>query len=161
MSELDSIKRMADHYPGGYKAVALRLHKPHETLRKELSGAQGFKLGLIDAMAIVRMCHEVNAEHSLLFAVEVAAAHDMHLSPIDVSEFCTEDVLHSATSSMRSSTGLATEILERIADGDLCDNDMKVIEKAYADSIRNKHALMRGARGKHAAGKARRESARV
>lgn len=159
MSELDSIKRMADHYPGGYKAVALRLLKPHETLRKELAGAHGFKLGLIDAMAIVRMCHEVHSEHSLLFAVEVAATHDMCLSPIDMTDVCSGNVLQNATSSMRASTDLASEILERIADGELCDNDMRVIEKAYADAVKSKQAVMRSARTNHAAGKAKRSKA--
>jgi hypothetical protein len=40
MNSLDALRKMVDHYPGGRAAVALRLGKTDEVLRKELSGAQ-------------------------------------------------------------------------------------------------------------------------
>lgn len=59
---LDTLRLMADRYPGGRPAIALRLHKSDETLRKELAGTPGFKLGQQDAKDISMMCIEVHSD---------------------------------------------------------------------------------------------------
>lgn len=112
-------------------------------------------LGLVDALSIVRMCTDLGSEYHGTFAAEVAAASGMRAIAVPADDEDGTDVLRNATDSMRSSTSLASEIIERVSDGDLCDNDMKAIEQAMAASTSKKQRLMRSVRAAHAAGKSK------
>lgn len=72
MVGLDELRRMVRNYPGGRPVIAQRLGKSDETLRKELEGAQGFKLSVLVALEIQAYCVEVGSNLAHEFAHVVA-----------------------------------------------------------------------------------------
>lgn len=156
MNELDALRLMAKHYPGGLEVLALRISKPAETLRKELAGAPGFKLGLQTASLIRDLCIEAQSEHCMAFTNAVCGQSGgfVRLPIVDMSE--SPSVHGSVGEMVRGFGDAAASVLESDADGDISDNelkrDLRVIAGAAAALQRVEQAL----RSKHAAGKAAR-----
>lgn len=73
MSPLNALKLMVQHYPGGRDAIATLLGKTGETIRQELGGYPGFKMGVVDACVISEACIAVQSEHCHAYANAVAS----------------------------------------------------------------------------------------
>jgi len=73
MSPLSALKLMVQHYPGGRDAMATLLGKTSETIRQELGGYPGFKMGVVDACVISEACIAVQSEHCHAYANAVAS----------------------------------------------------------------------------------------
>lgn len=73
MSPLSALKLMVQHYPGGRDAMATLLGKTSETIRQELGGYPGFKMGVVDACVISEACIAVKSEHCHAYANAVAS----------------------------------------------------------------------------------------
>lgn len=153
MNELDAIRQSVDHYPGGRPAVALRLGKSDEVLRKELAGAQGFKLGLVDACRIVSLCSDVESEFSgALGDVIASLSHAKMTQQPKVADSGANLFLRS-TAMMRETSEFAVVLAECASDGDLSPNDMRVIEKEAGEAMESIQSAIRGVRATHEAGK--------
>lgn len=71
---LDALRTAVNQYPGGRTAIAARLNKSDEVLRKELAGTSvQHKLGLADTQHIVEMLAEAGVDCTS-FRVAVDAA---------------------------------------------------------------------------------------
>jgi len=154
MNELDALRLMVQHFPGGRPVVALRLNKSEEVLRKELSGTDAkFKMGLRDAMAISDMCIEAESEHCRAYVSSVAASsggfvqlpvRDM-AEPLCVRKTMGEVIREMSDVSMTTIEGDADDV---ISDNDLARN-LKEINEAREALQKHEQAL----RAKNLAGK--------
>lgn len=155
MAPLDALKMMVKHFPGGQEVIALRLGKPEETLRKELAGAPGFKLGLNAALLINDLCMEAKSEHHMAFvnAITAQSGGFVQLPVLEMRE--TINLQRSMSDVIREMSDVSVATIEGDADGVISDNGLKrglkEIEEARQALQRHEQALV----SKHAAGKER------
>lgn len=149
----DELRRMVRNYPGGRPALAVRLGKPDETLRKELEGAQGFKLSVAVALEIQSYCVEVGTQECHAFAHVVAREAGGLFVP-----GCTGiESLPNVTSSLSQQTKEVAEmvlaVLSSINDEDISDNELREIQKEALDAVRAINRLVRTCEQKNMADK--------
>ena len=153
MNSIDALRKMVDHYPGGRAVIAARLGKTDEVLRKELSGAQSHKLGLVDAHAISDMCLEVQSEHchALINAISGTAGRFIELPVRQMVE--KQDLRKDAAVMLKEGTDVLTELTVALADEQISDNELTRIEREVADAVESLQAVLRGAQARNMAGK--------
>lgn len=159
MTDLDALRLMVKYFPGGIEVIALRLGKTVETLRKELAGAPGFKLGLVTAMLISDMCIEANSEHCRAFVNVVAASGGgfVRLPVIDTPEqLCVQKTMSAV---VREMSDVTVSTLEGDADDCISDNDLKRAVREISEAHEALQKLERALIAKNARGKAAREAA--
>lgn len=149
---LDALQRGVDHYPGGREAIAGRLKKTDEVLRKELSGGPSHKLGAVDAVAIARFCVEAGKEGAYDFAQAVASECGGRF------EACSEvEALQSPVQKIsclsRETADVTESVLEAMADGVISDNELAVIEHEIAQAENVLRKLRTAARAVNQANK--------
>lgn len=134
MNSLDALRKMVDHFPGGRSAIAGRLGKTDEVLRKELSGAQSHKLGLVDAQAIVELCNEAKSEHchALINTLAGTSGGFIQLPVIDMDR--VPNLHRSMADVIREMSDVATSTIEGDADDVISDNDLKRSLKEIEDA---------------------------
>lgn len=132
MNSLDALRRMVAHYPGGRPALAARLNKSDEVLRKELGGVQTHKLGLIDAEEIASMCHEAGVKEAFGLAT-VFSFRAGHAYAIPAAE--GEAGCHATASAavIAEASDYLTAVTQARADGKVSDNDRKAILKEMGE----------------------------
>lgn len=136
-SPLDALSRMCRFYPGGRPAVAARLGKSDETLRRELSVSdQGHKMGLVDAMAIVGMCVEARSPDAEALAVVVAAeTGGRYLGPAGPEAPQAPALLGRLGGSTKEAADLTQAVLGALSDGVVSDNERQHIEREAMDLL--------------------------
>lgn len=153
MNSLDALRKMVDHYPGGRAAVAARLDKNDEVLRKELSGSPSHKLGLVDAQSIAEMCCEAKSEHCHALVNTLATTSGGFIR-LPVLEMAQVPNLHRSMSDViREMSDVATTTIEGDADGVISDNDLKKSLKEIEDARTALQVHEMHLRSKNAAGK--------
>ncbi|WP_280191167.1 phage regulatory CII family protein [Delftia sp. PS-11] len=149
MMWLDALRTAVNQYPGGRTAIAARLNKSDEVLRKELAGTSStHKLGLSDSQQIVEMLAEAGVDcTSFRVAVDAAClvVHPM-----------VEQCLHAlAADGTREAADLAVGICESLSDRHYSDNDLRKGRRAVFDVIRKMAILLAAMNARHAADNAR------
>ena len=153
MNELDAIRLIVSNFPGGLEVVALRLGKPAETLRKEIAGAQGFKLGVNQASEISAMAIEAKSAHCHAF-VNVIAGNAGQFIQLPVREMAAkQDLRNDAAGLVKEGTDVLLELNTALADEEISDNELARIEREAYEVFERAQALVRGARARNLAGK--------
>jgi len=152
MNQLDALKKMCDHYPGGRAAIALRLGKSDEVLRKELAGDPKFKMGAIDAAAISTMCIEAQSAHCNAYATSVASDCGGFVS-LEVREMGKQDLRSEMAGMLKECSDAFGVLTESLADESISDNEMRRIEREIAEVFEKTQTVLRGARARNQAGR--------
>lgn len=152
MNSLDALRRMVASYPGGRTALAARLGKSDEVLRKELSGSSTHhKMGLADAEEIATMCHEVGcAEAHALGTIFSFKAGMLTLPVIDMGKgsFC----LNSKTAdAVREAADVLLAVTRSKADGNVSDNDKRDVLREIGEAVVALQAVAMALVAEHAA----------
>lgn len=125
---MDVLSAAADtvhEFPGGSDAVAAALQKSGGALRRELKGAEGNKLGLVDASRIMRRTGDYRILHAL------AAEHGMVAVPVgDAGE--ASDILSLMLEKQTANGELASEVKEALADGRITANELSRLRSTFA-----------------------------
>lgn len=150
MNALDALRRMISSYPGGRPAVAARLGKTDEVLRKELGAGDTHKLGVVDALAIAGMCAEVASPNAQALAVCVAAESHGQFVPWDQAPVQPPSVLVGLTAQTHEAAQLVEAVLTALTDGTVSDNELKAIEREAADLQQALQALINACRQNNA-----------
>jgi hypothetical protein len=154
MNELDAIRLIVANFPGGLEVVALRIGKPAETLRKEIAGAQNFKLGVVHAAQISAMAIDAQSPHCYAFINAIAGDSGRMLElPIRDVEVSKQDLRTDAASLMKEGTDVLMELNAALADEQISDNELARIEREAAEVLERTQAIVRGARARNLAGK--------
>lgn len=153
MNQLDALKKMCDHYPGGRAAIALRLDKSDEVLRKELSGDPKFKMGVIDAASISAMCIEANSAHCNAYATAVAAECGGFVK-LEVRDMAVKQDLRADMAGLLKECSDSFQVLTlALADEQISDNERRACEKEFAELAEKLQSVHRGVRALNEAGK--------
>ena len=135
MNPIDAIRLMVKHYPGGTDSLAVLVGKSAETLRKEIAGAHGYKLGVVDACAISEACINVNSPHCRAYANAVAASCGgfVELVVRDADAGGTMD--QRLANFLRETSDVVSAVIAAKADGTYSDNDMKTIRREVLEAL--------------------------
>ena len=149
MMWLDALRMAVNQYPGGRTAIAARLNKSDEVLRKELAGTSSqHKLGLVDTQHIVEMLGEQGVDCSG-FKVAVDAAC---VAPASLASMCLH--MLSADGSQEAAH-VVSEVARALADQHLSDNDRKRVDREIQDVIEKMTELRAAVNARHAADNAK------
>jgi hypothetical protein len=151
MNSLDALRKMVDHYPGGRAAVAARLGKTDEVLRKELSGATSHKLGVVDATMIAEMCADAHSQHASAFANGLAALTGAFVA-LPVREMVgKQDLRQDAAALLKEGTDVLQALTVALADEAISDNELQTLEREVGDVFEKLQSLLRGAKANNSA----------
>ena len=146
MNPLDALRRMVDNYPGGRHALAVRLGKSEEVLRKELGGGQQHKMGVVDAAAIAALCTEAGSPQADALAQCVAAESHGQFVAASQATSATQTVLDGLGNQSKEAAELMQMVLHAMSDGVVSDNDMSRIEKEALDVMLSMQSLVAACR---------------
>jgi hypothetical protein len=151
MNTLDALRKMVDHYPGGRPAMAVRLGKNDEVLRKELSGAHTHKMGVVDASMISTLCMEVGSPFSDLYATTVAVTSGGFVR-LEVRNMPgKQDLREDMSSLLKECSDVIVKLTEALADEKISDNERRSIEKELADVFTKAQDLLKGTEARNEA----------
>lgn len=153
MNTLDALRLMVDHYPGGLPAMALRLGKTEEVLRKELSGAHTHKLGVLTACQISTYCMDIQTQHCNAFATAVAVSSGGFIR-LEVRDMLTkQDVRADMAGLVKETSDVMSKLTDALADELVSDNERRDIEHELADVFTKAQDLVKGITARNLASK--------
>lgn len=153
MSPLDAMRLIIDNYPGGRAAIAVRIGKSEEVLRKETGGHGAFKHGLADAVTISDMCVEAQSPHCYAFVNAVAGRAGRLVELPAAAAATRQDIRTDLAGLLKECSDSLTAVTEALADEAISDNELRRVEREIAELIERAQAVCMGARARHAAGK--------
>lgn len=136
MNSLDALRRMVASYPGGRSALAVRMGKSDEVLRKELSGTSvHHKMGLADAEEIASMCQEVGSPEAHALGTVFSFKAGMLVLP--VMELGSDRLCLSATTAdaVREAADVLMAVTHSKADGNVSDNDKRYVLRELGEAL--------------------------
>lgn len=133
MCPLDAARHTVEDYDGGAPAMAQRLGKSPETLRKELAppSESTAKLGLLDAIKIMKRARDLRIADAMeaelgRFALPMPALPDQ-LPNVEI----TRHLAHVS----KEFADVLQEAAVRCADGKVSETDIKVIEEQWGQLV--------------------------
>ena len=155
MNSLDALRRMVAGYPGGRPAMAVRLNKSDEVLRKELSGSVHHKMGLADAEEIATMCREAGSPdaHALgtIFSFR-AGMLALSAAPAGAGPRC---LTRAAATAVHEVADVLVAITQSKADGNISDNDRAYVLREVGQTLAAIQEVYAALEAEHAADNAR------
>lgn len=156
MNILDASRRQARSYPGGIDAVAPRLDKSPSTMEKELREARGYKWGAFDAAELSRMCSELRTVDALAYPTAVAASSRCLLLPLpDMPDLPLRECMMTLAATSRDAHDLVSKACESLADQQVSDNEMAMVDRAIGELVAAAQAMRRSFAALNRAGKPR------
>ena len=153
MNRRDAALLLARRYPGGIEAVASRMGKKADTLRKELTGIDGYKWGVDEEELLVHLCHSAKVADPLsplTASLLNFGAVVLLLPETSDSDSPTFRCLAEAAQEFGSFMASAADAL---ADGKVSANEMRNVEREFGELVsKGQHCLARMA-AIHDAGK--------
>ena len=154
MNELDAIRLIVANFPGGLEVVALRLGKPAETLRKEIAGAQGFKLGVLHAAQISEMAIEAKSSHCHAFVNTIAGAAGRFIElPVREMTAPKQDLRSDMAQLLKECSDAVLALTTALADDTISDNELRTIQREVGELLSKSQDVLRGATENNAASK--------
>lgn len=142
MNLLDAARRLAKGYPGGIDALAQRMGKAPDTLRHELAGARGYKLGAedLEEMTLLALgAHTPNAMVAL--ATMNANCGQMAIPLPQTLAGSDDDCMRQVAGVAKEFSDLVQQVSSRAADGEISANDLVVIDKELSELVASVHGL--------------------
>lgn len=129
MNVLDAAARTVRDYPGGSLSLAPRLGKRPGTLSHEVNPPEGgsAKLGLLDAIDIIKMSRDYRIIHATC-----AELGGMFIK-LPVIDDAQGDPGSRMAAVAKEFADLMGEVCTSSADGEISDNDIKRIEREWAE----------------------------
>lgn len=138
----DAARRLAKAYPGGIDAMAQRLGKNPATLRHELSGAPGYKLGAEDLEDMTLMAMGANQPNALVaLATFNANCGQMSIPLPQALAGAGEDCMRQLADVAKEFSDMVQAVAMRAGDGDVTDNDLAAIDKELTELLASVHVL--------------------
>jgi hypothetical protein len=153
MSIIESFYNLAHKFPGGARALALLMGKNPTTLSHELTGTGTAKLGLVDAIAMVKAAREQELPHALVPIHALCRELGGMFVQLPQGVDAGDDTLRHLANVAAELGDVAREVDERTRDGDVSDNDLRAIEPQALEVVAAIDRLMSNLRARNAAAK--------
>ncbi len=142
MNRLDACLQLARRYPGGIEALASRLHRRPDTLRKELTGVEGYKLGVDEEETIVALCQAAGVRDALAPLTAAAANAGALLLPLPAVPAGEQPSLQRLAEAAREFGEFAGALAQAEADGAISANERRRIEREGGELVAAIQAVM-------------------
>lgn len=155
MNSLDALRRMVANYPGGRPALAARLGKSDEVLRKELSGSSTHhKIGLADSEQIADMCREAGCAEA--HALGTVFSFKAGMLALPATTLDGPRCLSKATAvAVHECADVLLAVTKSKADGNISDNDRDDVLREIGEAVAALQAVALALKAEHAADNAR------
>lgn len=142
MSILDAARQVVKHYPGRVEALALRMGKNPNTLRHEVAGSPGYKLGAEDLMDLTNFAQEARQDNALLSLASMAANCGQMLVPLPLANaVADDDCMLRLADAAREFGDLCKEVAGDLADGKITNNELARIDRECGELIASVYAM--------------------
>lgn len=127
MPVMDAARNMAEDYPGGAKALALRIDKNPTTFTHELNGTGAAKLGLVDVVKASKRAKDMRVLN--------AFAEEMGCMVLQLPEgiVADDDALHLVSKLAQEFNSLISEFVDAVSDGKVTGNEISQIRRQWAE----------------------------
>lgn len=156
MNRRDEALRLALRYPGGIDALAGRMSKRPDTLRKELTGVHGYKFGVDEEELLIALCIGARVLDPLapITAAAVNAGAMVIPLPVALDEGSSSFAVLAETA--KEFGEFMASVAESAADGRISANEIKRIERESGDlvsrvqaCVAHMHAMHEGSKPSH------------
>ncbi len=130
MNRRDEALHLARRYPGGIEAVAQRMGKRADTLRKELTGVEGYKWGGDDEETLMALCQAAKVRDPLAPLTASAVNHGAVVWMLpDASAAVGGQSFALMADTAREFSEFVASVANAEADGHVSANELKRIER--------------------------------
>lgn len=150
-SVLHAAANTADDFPGGITGMAAAIGKNKFSLAHELACTGTAKLGLIDALKMIKRSGDWRILNA---AAEQCGGLFVPVPAAVTAAGCTFQDMGAMAGEFAQ---LVRQVSTRAADGEICDNDMAVIERDWSELVAAGQVLMANLRNANEALRARRQ----
>jgi hypothetical protein len=156
MNRRDAALLLAKRYPGGIDALAARLHKRPDTLRKELTGVEGYKWGVDEEETLIELCLAAGVADPLapLTAAAVNAGAVLVQLPGRASLDGTRSYQRLAKAAQEFGEFCAS-VADAESDGRVSDNEMKRADREGLELIAATQSCLADLRARNEAARPR------
>jgi hypothetical protein len=155
MNRRDACLHLALAYPGGIEALAQRMGKRPDTLRKELTGAAGYKFGIDEEEVLVALCLAANVPRDQVLAPITAAAVNAGamVIPLPLSAGGDENTMRCIANTAREFAEFTASIADAAADGRVTANELKRVDLEAIELVARVQACVVTMRAMHESAK--------
>lgn len=157
MNVLDAVRQMVREYPGGAEALMPRINstmKTQEAFDKALRGDTRFKIGILEAAAIVECCHEVGVPSTAALTSALARLHCATVALAPPAK--AGNLLQDMNSLMLEFSDVVREVATAGMDGDYSLNELRRIQREAGEAMAALQRLVADVEAAHASGQATR-----
>lgn len=155
MNSLDALRRMVAGYPGGRPALAVRLNKSDEVLRKELSCSVHHKMGLADAEEIATMCREAGSPDAHALGTIFSFHAGMLALPAAPAGGGARCLTRATATAVHEVADVLLAVTKSKADGNVSDNDRAEVMREIGHTLTALQEVYAALETEHAADNAR------
>lgn len=148
MDVMDAARNLAEDYPGGAKALALRIDKNPTTFSHELHGTGAAKLGLVDAVKASKRSDDARILNA--FAEEMGC---MVLQLPDALLVEGNVAMQDLGKLAKEFADVVQEVSLTCADDNVTANELGRVERQWGELLAAGQRVIAGLRAKHEAGK--------
>jgi len=153
MNRLDANRRTAGRYPGGIDALAVRMNKSPVTLRKELSGAPGFKFGIECEDELMSLCQAAGVVDPLAPLMASAVSHGARVIALPINHGRESSSFQCLAETAREFSEFVASVADAEADGTVTANEVKRVDRELGELIAMAETCAQRLRAMHEAAK--------
>jgi hypothetical protein len=152
---LTATRQLTRSYPSGLEGIALGLGKAASSLRHEIAGAPGCKLGAEDVVDMTNAALIAKQDNALVILCAMAANCGCEIKklPDANTNGAAVNGMTAISSSAIEFSELVAAAIDALADGDVNDNELKRAERECSELMAQLQALMGALSAKNLAGK--------
>jgi hypothetical protein len=153
MNRRDAALHLVRRYPGGIDALAQRMGKRPDTLRKELTGAEGYKWGVDDEELAIDLCIAAGVRAPL--DPLTAAVVNRGGLVIDLPQIGQGDAesFKRIADTAREFSEFVAATAQAEADGSVTANELRQVEKEAGELVASLQRCLAHMRQQHEAAK--------
>jgi len=129
MNVLDATRDMVDDYPGGAASLAPRIGKNATTLCHELNETGTAKLGLKTWLLALRRTGDLRPVQAL--CTEFGGL----FMPVPLLDDANADTMGHVAELLREFSDVTSQLAQRLADGQVDDNDLRVFQREWLQMV--------------------------
>lgn len=152
MNRRDAGLHLAMRYPGGIEAVAPRMGKRPDTLRKELTGVHGYKWGIDDEELLIAICLAAGVKDALAPITAAAVNAGAMVIPLPSMEAAGSSFQAVASTAREFGEFMGT-MADAAADGRITGNEVKRIDREASELVAAVQRCVSDMHALHEAGK--------
>lgn len=129
MNVMDAARNVAEDYPGGATALALRIDKNATTLQHELNETGTAKLGLVTAVKMSKRTRDLRILNA--FAAEMGAL--VYLLPDSMLDGSNDDAMHLLSKLAGEFNDVVQSFVHTTADGKVTGNELQALRRQWSE----------------------------